>query len=445
MRKITKFKKGAASFYIVAISTLILVIIAASFAAVIISEVTRTSNDDLSQSAYDSALAGVEDAKLTYYNYQKCRDGSIDGNTLIGANFKCSDLIAWIENGIVPNGQDECDVVANALARPIETNGDEKLGVLVQEGTSSSGDGSTNDMAQYYTCVKIAAQTQDVLGVLSNTDQEHSVRIRFADPDAYNNVAKVRLSWHSPTATDDGDRGFQYMEGQTKGSAGILGADSVKPAVVALTMVQTATSFSLGDFNTSSGAATDRGTLYFVPSPAQGSRLTSSTDNYIVAETSQSGGGWTNTIRSSETEGFAKSNNKGIKNVPYVVRCDTKNQDYACITESDIPAPVNGDRNHDTFIFSVSLPYGGPKTHFSLEFLDSEGNPLLLDGVQVSIDSTGRANDLFRRVETRLEPADAAYPYPIYGIQALNPESKPAIWKNFYSTCEFNFEATCEE
>ena len=59
-----KFKKGAASFYIVAISTLILVIIAASFAAVIISEMARTSNDDLAQSAYDSALAGVEDGSI---------------------------------------------------------------------------------------------------------------------------------------------------------------------------------------------------------------------------------------------------------------------------------------------------------------------------------------------------------------------------------------------
>ena len=66
------FKKGAASFYIVAFSTLILMIIATSFAAIIISEITRTTNDDLSQSAYDSAMAGVEDAKLAFYNYQNC-------------------------------------------------------------------------------------------------------------------------------------------------------------------------------------------------------------------------------------------------------------------------------------------------------------------------------------------------------------------------------------
>ena len=67
-----KFKKGAASFYVVAFSTLILVVIAASFATVVISEVIRGSNDDLSQSAYDAALAGVEDARLAYANYRRC-------------------------------------------------------------------------------------------------------------------------------------------------------------------------------------------------------------------------------------------------------------------------------------------------------------------------------------------------------------------------------------
>ena len=70
------FKKGAASFYIVAFSTLLLVIIATSFALVITSEIARTSNDDLSQSAYDSALAGVEDAKVAFSNYRRCEEAA---------------------------------------------------------------------------------------------------------------------------------------------------------------------------------------------------------------------------------------------------------------------------------------------------------------------------------------------------------------------------------
>ena len=81
-----KFKEGAASFYIVAISTLILVIVAASFAAVIISEVTRTSNDDLAQSAYDAALAGVEDAKLAFYSYQSCLE---NGSPIDASGLSC--------------------------------------------------------------------------------------------------------------------------------------------------------------------------------------------------------------------------------------------------------------------------------------------------------------------------------------------------------------------
>ena len=75
-----RVKKGAASFYIVAFSTLILVIIAVSFTTVILSELARSVNDDLSQSAYDAALAGIEDAKVAFANYQECKSG---GNSTI--------------------------------------------------------------------------------------------------------------------------------------------------------------------------------------------------------------------------------------------------------------------------------------------------------------------------------------------------------------------------
>ena len=57
-----------------------------------------------------------------------------------------------------------------------------------------------------------------------------------------------------------------------------------------------------------------------------------------------------------------------------------------------------------------------------------------LNGVQVLIDSTGRANDLYRRVEVRLEPADNAFAYPFYAVQVGE-----ALEKDLTVTSEWDF------
>ena len=54
-------------------------------------------------------------------------------------------------------------------------------------------------------------------------------------------------------------------------------------------------------------------------------------------------------------------------------------------------------------------------------------------GVQVAIDSTGRANDMYSRVEARIEFTDINFPFPQYAIQATSSEEN-AIDKNFYVT-----------
>ena len=106
-----KFKKGAASFYIVAFATLILMIIAVSFASIIISEMNRTSKDDLAQSAYDSALAGVEDAKLAFSNYKKCiANGATAKEPVSDAPLDCSAIVWYMEHP-------DCGMVGKILGR----------------------------------------------------------------------------------------------------------------------------------------------------------------------------------------------------------------------------------------------------------------------------------------------------------------------------------------
>lgn len=443
MSRVSGFKKGAASFYIVAIATLILVIVAASFAAVIISEITRTSNDDLAQSAYDSALAGVEDAKLAYYNYQNCKENS----GVVGGGLECNDIIEWVEEGTKPAGiKSSCDMVAAILGRG--TGGE----VPVQES-------SANNMQQAYTCVKFSPRTEDIKGRVDESNPVYTVRLKFdetetgtiADEDRVaNKIAKVKVKWHSDT---DGDE-RRYAK---FGDKGLFEQTEPMPAVLSVGMVQTSTVFHLSDFDMTMGDRTDRGTVYLVPT---NNASLAAGDNYELALT-----------KHIDANGFLKSNDKTSINKPYAVYCED-DSGYACSVTIDIPRPVgSGVRNKDTFVFKIALPYGKPSTDFSLEFYCNDGTncytapvstavdeslvvepvapvtptpvvespKAVLDGVQVRIDSTGRANDLYRRVETRLVPADTTTPYPLYAIQLLGSGSGSLIEKDLSPTCEGNF------
>ena len=174
------------------------------------------------------------------------------------------------------------------------------------------------------------------------------------------------------------------------------------PPTIAVALVQTGNEFTLGDFEVVDHNLTDRGMVYLVPIDGG----SSGGDNNIP-------------------EGaFAKSNDKQATNTPYKVKCSKEKAlggGYACSATIAIPKPIGGDRNPNTFMMAVSLPYATPSTDFALEFFCGESekcatgegasgdledqSQAMLDGVQVVIDSTGRATDLYRRVQVRLEEA----------------------------------------
>lgn len=430
-----KFKEGAASFYIVAISTLILLIVAMSFAAVIISEVTRTSNDDLSQSAYDSALAGVEDAKLAYYNYQNCKANS-------DSSSDCAQIIQVIEEG------ESCDMVANALGRNVEAD----LGVVVEEGAS-------NNMAQAYTCVKFTDSLVDYRSTLSASNMIKVMRAKFDNGIKASSIKRVRVSWYRST-----DREFNYGNFNNDGTdAGVIfpsmnmTAVLATPPTISVTGLQTASEFALSDFDITHGNETDKWMTYLVPIGDQTKASTSKPGNY-------NGTTYSNGVNLIDKNALLKSNDKTKENLPYGVFCDRNaGSDFACSAEFELPDAYGGARSDDTFIFVVGLPYGGPPTDFNIEFFcgngescgsDSEkasdgGSRVALKGVQLQVDSTGRANDLFRRVETRLEDSnDFALslmgPLELFGDNNEedddgDKDKKSALKKNYAVTCEYNF------
>lgn len=451
-----KFKIGAASFYVVAFSTLILVIIASSFASAIIMEIARSSNEDLSQSAYDAAMAGVEDAKVAFANYRNCVKSGVKNVTELSTspNVTCQDIVYWMEHA----DKDSCDVVARILGR-IGKNAVFN-GVPIEE-TGSSTSGGENNMNQAYTCTTIQMHLDDYRADLSPTTPYKVVKVDLKNVDA-NDIKAVRVSWFS----NNSERTFDYTNMVSDGEKDRVAFQSLNlenaptPPTLGFQLIQTASgSFSLTQLNgkTTASGETDRAMLYLVP-----------TNNATLAANTHTGtddkstyiGAYDSTQHKNILTGaqFANTNNHS-KNYPYAVYCPTGSSDeYACSAVIGLPSPIGGTRNNDTFMFVISIPYGQPSTDFSLEFLcgvngeecstiagsttddDEPSNIARLENMQLLIDSTGRANDLYRRVEIRLESSNDVANYPLYAIQI---DGKPGdkFEKDMQVTTEWSEDA----
>ncbi len=441
-----KKRTGAASFYIVAISAILFSIIALSFAAIVVSEANRTLNADLSQSAYDSALAGVEDAKVAALNYQSCvNQGYTKETPNSDSVVTCGEIIYYMESS------NDCDAVAHILGRPVakDSNGQE-VGVVVSEKNIANLDDST--MLQVYSCVKVKTVLDDYLGTLNAANQTRIVPLRVADPSS---VDSIRVSWYSDT--DGTSFNYSNFSSSYVNFPSLSSTKAATPPVVSVGLIQTAPSFTMDQLDASVGDRTDRGTLFFVPSNKKTTTAHAYKNNGSTVPSNDEATYMdiTNDNYLNVNEGFVKSNDKISKNVPFLVFCpENSGEDFACSATIKMPKPVGSDtRNADTFMLILSLPYGEPDTDFKIELCSTQGckttsitaggtpvttgKNLEFKNVQISIDSTGRANDLYRRVETRVENQDTYFPVATYELMMTGTDS--TIDKPIITNKEFNF------
>ena len=451
MKKKGVLKKGAASFYIVAFSTLILVVIATSFAMVIMSEISRSMNDDLSQSAYDSALAGVEDAKIFYSNYRRCAEAGTTvynpGDAFPHAGSLCEKIMWYMANP-------SCDMVGQTL--------------YGESGEITVGDvaGSVVSMNQAYTCVQLIKDLDDYRSSLGSRTGTYVKTIRTGIRDGgTNTVDKIRISWYSVKGVtnpvnrnniDNTNVAFQSLSTVT----------AAAPPTLEVQIVQTAAAFNLTDFDETvidgDNSETNRATMYLVPTidtfKADGTVDSSGAD---IASSSNSNdnhiGAWNGTINTLSKEQVARTNDRTVMKKPFMVYCSGDDEFY-CSAEINLPNAIGETgRANDTFLVSVAIPYKDPDTDFRLELICTDGSGcgggemVTLPGggisdvvkmriTQVAIDSTGRANDLYRRVETRLETKDdkegLGKESPYYALQILGTSD---IEKNMTVTYESHF------
>ncbi len=409
--KKTNTKRGVASLYVVIFATMLFGVVTLSFIRIVINQAGRSSDDDLSRSAYDSAMAGVEDAKTAVNRYYACMssDNPNKGDCGRSKLFK-----------------EDCDTKIG-LAEYLygsETGGGYDGGELLLSEKVTVADETAADQA--YTCVIISDSVPDYRGTLSKDTRTKVIPLRVAGSalSSGNTISKVNIKWYS--ALNQGDKKLQNA-GNDYGR--VYESDDVKlhpngertiPPTISVSFIRVQGDMVIDNFHQASNHKTPSGDDYDLIY----SSMTIVPNTIIPGNPSAE-------ISSSQWTQFGNVNSPEAvaAHEPIAATCSSTSE-FACqatLLDTNIGS-------NDTAFLVISLPYEETISDFAIELLDASGKVVEFDGAQISVDSTGRTSQLVRRVETRLDPADLYFPYPQYAIEAAGGDDGDAIKKYFWIT-----------
>lgn len=355
-------QRGAAAIFIVIFASLLISVITLGFVRLIGDDQQQALNSDLSQSAYDSAEAGIEDAKRALADYAKfnCFSGPTSPT--------CSQYDAAFAS--------DCGAlfgVSNLLGLERANTTNE---VQVSRGSASND----RDLRQSYTCANIKVDTP----TYSNTLVQNSsdlVPIRATGP-----LTSINLSWF--TNADAGSppgSPFTLRNGTTNPESWT----NTSPPIMRVQYIH----FENGDNRKE--IIDNSKTLFLYP---QRTGVPPPTD--------------------FGADRFLDPSTK----TPRRVLCNTTGQ-FACTVSLNIPSSL---RSGDNFLRITPL-YN--KASFQVML-----NGTTFDGVAPIVDVTGRAGDLFRRIESQVTFGNA-YPYPEAVLEASD-----GICKSFSVGAPGDFE-----
>jgi Tfp pilus assembly protein PilX len=204
-------ESGAAAIFIVVFASLLLMIITLSFVRLMLVDQSQATTNDLSQSAYNSALSGVEDGKRLLLLQQSC--GSTASPTCTAANKAISD--------------NKCTTIS--------------------AGLGLSGNVGSAALDQSYTCVKITTDTLDYRKTLS-VGQSQVIPLRSTA--AFDAVV---ISWYSKDDLSSGTTA-NLPAGVTTPLPTSWTVN--RPPIIRAQFMQTGNSFTLADLDSAMGSNT---------------------------------------------------------------------------------------------------------------------------------------------------------------------------------------------
>lgn len=406
MKNSKNFKKGGVSIFIVMVVGVLVSIMSASFLRLMFRDQEQASKLDLSQSAYDSAQAGVEDAKRFLRIFRSACGASGTGS-FEGVTYNCNAMRDAIQN-------ESCYTLATAgIGNP---NGE----TIIQ--TTSGAGGASNDASlnQAYTCVKLRMNTADFLG--RTNDGSPSV-INLRGTTAFN---RVRIRWHS-------------RENMTNGNniaLDSLSNPSVRPRIDSRNWRnQNRPAILKAQFYGYVPGVGGSSSIMDTPYPDDGNGA-SEMLFYPTNSTSALSSNVSNmpTVRRNESSSQATTDYTFTRCSD---RMDANSNAYACETTVNI-GRVRGVQPSDVLYLRLTPLMND--SNFKVELLNGD-NVVDFAGVQPKVDSTGRANTQLRRVESRIGFNDTNFPVPLFSAQTESNEEP--ICKEFSVTRLTNSNVNC--
>ncbi|AGL62368.1 hypothetical protein L336_0665 [Candidatus Saccharimonas aalborgensis] len=390
MSTIREQQRGAVSLFIVIFAALLIMVLTIGFIRMMIQEQKQALNDDLSQSAYDSAVTGVEDAKRVLRACQQ--DSTSVACTALDAH-KCSTIT-------------DAQVVSGSGETTIKTNG--------------SSDTSLN---QAYTCVKIFRQTDDNIGDLT-AGTSKVIRMKATAPFSYFTVEWMLKG--KPGGEDSSDLTAPTSSVPVISLPPRSGWSSNSPSLLRVQALLPPNASSV-DRAAMDGA---------MPDPANpGNSIYIASTTFLRpsnVSASQNALGTTASI-GSQPRAPADLNAHVESLSPIAVSCSKAGYlggAYACKAAFKVSYTVPAGST--VAFLRLSSIYRDTSYRVALYTSELDQTLVQFDGVQPLVDSTGRANNVYRRVESRIEPGVAgtgALPYPENAVDVTG-----SFCKDFYIT-----------
>jgi Tfp pilus assembly protein PilX len=364
-------ERGFVSLFTVVFFMLLITIITVGFLRIMAAEQRQALDNDLTASAEAAAKSGVEDAKRAILKYN-----SLDSSDPLKAQL----LTALTSSN--------CNALFSNASIRTALNLDNSGSINSQPGLN-----------EYYTCLSVNLNTPDYIGKASTGKSEFIPLV----PENGNKYEQVMVSWHlaSQTVGDDGD-------GQpTNYAPGVLlppvtGASSWSsqgyPAYLRVELY----GYPNGNFNRGKMDVLSR-SVFLVPNASSNAAAVDSATPINMGTV--------------DPRGFEQSkiNLVGVKcnGTPPNLPLGT----YGCQARLELDGGQPSTSNN--YYLRITPLYGS--THFRVQMLSTSppGTVVNFSGVEPVVDSTGRASDVFRRIQSRIR-LDNLSNLPEYSAESAN-------------------------